>query len=117
MTSLFLDEDVPEAIAVALGLRGFDVTRTRETRRKGLTDTEQLDYAHSEQRILFTHNIADFAKIHLEYIKKGKEHSGIILSKQVPIGVIVKALLKLLSTSEAKNGQNRIIWLSDWIQE
>jgi len=115
MTRLFLDEDVPEAIAIALRLRGYNVVTTREAGRKSLTDKEQLDYAYSEERILLTHNIADFAKIHLDYVIKGKEHGGIILARQLPIGVIVKALLKLLSSSKIKNIQNQAIWLSDWI--
>jgi len=116
MIKLYLDEDVPEAIAVAMKLRGFDVLTTREAGRKGLTDREQLDFAHSVKRVLFTHNIADFVKIHIKCLKKEKDHSGIILSKQLPIGVMVKALSKLLSSSGSTSIQNQVIWLSDWIK-
>jgi hypothetical protein len=66
MIRLYLDEDVPEAIAMAVRLRGY-------------------------------------------------EHSGIIISKQLPIGVIVKALLRLLSSVNYGKVRNNIIWLSDWI--
>ena len=48
-------------------------------------------------------------------MKKGVGHSGIILSKQIPIGVIVKALLKLMSNLNDEKVRNNIIWLSDWI--
>lgn len=115
MIRLFLDEDVPEAVAVALRLRGYDVVTTREAERKGSADAEQLDYAHSEGRIFFTHNIADFVKIHLDYARKGREHSGIILAKQLPIGLVVAAMLRFLSSSKAKNVQNQVVWLSEWI--
>jgi predicted nuclease of predicted toxin-antitoxin system len=115
MIRLLLDEDVPEAIAVALRLRGYNAETVRESGRKGLTDIEQLNYAHSEQRIFLTHNIADFVRIHLEYIRRGKKHCGIILSRQLPVGVIVKALLKFLSDPKAKDIQNQVIWLSEWI--
>ena len=54
MIRLFLDEDVPEAIAIALRLRGYNVVTVWEAGRKGLTDKEQLDYAYSEKRIFFT---------------------------------------------------------------
>ena len=37
MTRLFLDEDVPEAVAVSLKLRGYDVVTTRQAGRRGLT--------------------------------------------------------------------------------
>lgn len=115
MIKLYLDEDVPEAIAISLRLRGYDVITVKETGKKGLTDIEQLKYASSENRVIFTHNIADFYKIHSDFIKKGLDHSGIILSKQLPIGVIVKALLKLFSNLNYEKVKNNIIWLSDWV--
>jgi hypothetical protein len=65
MIKLYLDEDVPEAVALALRLRGFDVLTTREADNKGLTDRHQRVFASSVERILLTHNIADFARLHL----------------------------------------------------
>ena len=115
MIKLYLDEDVPEAVAIALKLRGYDVTTVREMGRKSMTDVDQLKYAYSQQRVILTHNIADFSKIHFEFAKDGWEHSGIILSRQLPIGLTVKALLKLLSSIRAEGGRQQLIWLSDWI--
>jgi hypothetical protein len=115
VSRLFLDEDVPESVAAALRLRGHDVMTVRESKRKGLSDAEQLDYAHSEQRIFVTHNIADFVKIHNRYEEEGKEHSGLILAKQLPIGVIVKALLVLLADRRSAQSRNTLMWLSDWV--
>ena len=112
MIKLYLDEDVPEAIAKALRLRGYDVTTVREAGRKALTDIDQLNYASSENRVIFSFNVADFNKIHTDFIKKGLSHSGIILSKQLPIGAIVKALLKLLSDITSEKAKNNIFWLS-----
>lgn len=116
MLKLFLDEDVPEAIATALKLRGYDVTTVKEVGRKGITDIDQLKYASSEKRVLFSFNIADFYKIHSDFLKNGLNHSGIILSKQLPIGIIIKALLKLLSTITPEKSRNNLIWLSDWVK-
>ncbi|GAK59697.1 hypothetical protein U27_06682 [Candidatus Vecturithrix granuli] len=87
MKKLYLDEDVPEAIAVALRLRGCDVLTVKEAERKGFSDVEQLNYAFSIGRILLTHNIADFCKIHTTFMRNGEPHHGIILSKQLPIGL------------------------------
>ncbi|GAN33238.1 MAG: hypothetical protein DYG83_02610 [Candidatus Brocadia sp. AMX2] len=115
MIKLYLDEDVPEAVAMSLRLRGYDVITVKETGKKGLADIEQLKYASLENRVIFTHNMADFYKIHSDFIKKGLDHNGIILSKQLPIGVIVKALLKLFSNLNYENVKNKIIWLSDWV--
>jgi predicted nuclease of predicted toxin-antitoxin system len=115
MIRLYLDEDVPEAIAMALRLRGYDVITVKEASNKGLTDLDQIQYAISEERVLFTHNIADFCKIHSGFINKGYEHNGLIVTRQLPIGVIVKALLRLLSSVNYEKIRNNIIWLSDWI--
>ncbi len=115
MIKLYLDENVPEAIAVALRLRGYDIKTVKDAGRKGISDIDQLKYSTSEDRAIFTFNTADFYKIHTEFIKEGINHRGIILSKQLSIGTIVKALSKLLSSINRKNLQNNIIWLSDWI--
>ena len=115
MIKLYLDEDVPEAVSMALKLRGYDVLTAREAEKKGLTDIAQLEYASSEERILITHNIADFSKIHTEVMKKGRGHNGLVFSKQLPIGLIVKGLLKLLSNLTPKKTRNQALWLSDWL--
>ena len=54
MIKLYLDENVPEGIAIALRLRGYDVITVKEVGKKGLSDIEQLKYAFSENRIIFT---------------------------------------------------------------
>lgn len=113
MIRVYLDEDVPEAVAIALRLRGYDVLTTREARNKGLSDNDQLASARSEGRVLFTHNIADFIRIHKEFLQKGREHSGIIVSRQRPIGVMVKALLSLLSNLSSEEAKNQLLWLTD----
>ncbi len=115
MIKLYLDEDVPEAVATALRLRGYDVVTVRDAGRKGLSDIEQLKYASSEKRVIFTFNVADFYELHSELAKEGFNHAGIILSKQLPIGTIVKALLKLLSDLKNETVRNRVIWLSRWV--
>jgi len=114
MIKVYLDEDVPEAVALALRLRGFDVLTTREADNKGLTDRQQLDFASSVGRILLSHNIADFARLHLECVKEGVDHHGLILSRQVPVGMLVKGLSRLLSQASSIGFRNRVLWLSDW---
>ena len=117
MIKLYLDEDVPEAIANALRLRGYDVVTVREAARRGMTDIDQLNYASSENRVILSFNVADFNKIHTDFIEKGLGHKGIILSKQLPIGVIVKALLRLLPDITPEKAGSNIMWLSTHIKE
>jgi len=116
MIKLYLDENVPEAVSTALRLRGYDVLTAREAGRTGLSDFDQLRHASSQNRVIFTFNVADFYKIHSECTRKGFNHAGIILSKQLPIGAIVKALLRLLSSMKYEQMEDSVIWLSDWIK-
>ena len=115
MIRLYLDENVPEAIATGLRLRGYDVMTVKEANRRGLSDIEQLRYAVSEKWAVFTFNIADFCKLHSELIRKGSTHEGIILSAQLPIGVVVKRLVKILGRMKSDEIRNKVVWLSDYI--
>jgi hypothetical protein len=54
--------------------------------------------------------------MHSKLAKEGFTHAGMILSKQLPIGVIVKALLRLLSDLKHEKVRNSIVWLSKWVE-
>jgi predicted nuclease of predicted toxin-antitoxin system len=110
---LYFDENVPEAIAAAVRLRGYDVTTVRDAERKADSDLDQLRYASLQKRVLFTFNIADFFKLHDEFVTTGRHHSGILLSKQLPVGIVVKRLLKLLSCLPVDEIENNILWLNE----
>lgn len=111
---LYLDEDVPFAFAQALLNRGVDVITTQEVRNDSKSDTEQLDYATREQRVIFTHNKKDFILLHNEYLQHIKEHAGIILSDQLPIGILLKRFMRLWFSLSAEDMKNRFEFLSDW---
>jgi len=46
---LYFDENVPEAIAAAVRLRGYDVTTVRDAGRKAATDLDQRRYASMQK--------------------------------------------------------------------
>ena len=108
---LYLDEDVHKRLAQALRLRNFDVISAHELSCWGMSDEEQLEFASTKQRTLFTFNVADYIKLHLSWQKAGKKHNGIIVSNQVPIGEAVKQLLNLLNRLTLDEVYNRIYWL------
>ncbi|MGB9301358.1 MAG: DUF5615 family PIN-like protein [Anaerolineae bacterium] len=108
---LYLDEDVHRRMASALRLRHFDVVSAHEVRRWGLSDEEQLSYAASEGRALFTYNAADYLQLHLDWLQRGQEHQGIIVSDQLPIGETVRRLLSLLNRVTADEMRNELRWL------
>jgi len=110
---LYFDENVPEAIAAAVRLRGYDVTTVRDAEKKAASDLDQLRYASLQKRVLFTFNVSDFVKLHEEFMTTGRRHSGILLSKQMPVGIVVKRLLKLLSRLPVDAIENNISWLNE----
>ena len=108
---LYLDEDVQKRVASALRLRHFDVVTAHELRRWGLSDEEQLTYAATEGRALFTYNTPDYLRLHLDWLQRGKEHFGIIVSDQLLVGETVRRLLNLLNRVTADEMRNQIRWL------
>jgi len=112
MIKLYRDEDVHKKIATALRLKGYDVVSAHEVQKQSLADYQQLEYAISEQRAIFTFNVGDFKKLHEEYLIEKKNHFGIILSKQIPLGESIKRLTKFLFThSSSEEIKNNIFWI------
>jgi len=108
---LYLDEDVHKRVASALRLRHFDVLSAHEIGYWGLSDEEQLAYAATERRTLFTYNTSDYLRLHLGWLQCGKEHCGIVVSDQLPISETVRRLLNLLNQVTADEMRNQIHWL------
>ena len=87
-----LDENVSNAIAQGLRRRGIDVTTTPEVGLIGASDEEQLKFAVSQGRVIFTQD-DDFLKLH----QKGFSHPGIAYCRQRSrsIGEIINSLTLL----------------------
>jgi hypothetical protein len=78
----------------------------QELDRKGKTDREQLEFSTQENRCILSFNIKDFVVLHNQYVRENREHGGIIVSKQLPLGEILKRLLqkaRLLSQDSIKS--------------
>ena len=92
---LYLDEDVDVALAFALRRRGFDTLTTQEAGNTHARDDDQLAFAAQAGRAFFTHNRGDFARLHVEWMRQERPHAGIILSDQLPLGVLLRRLSRL----------------------
>lgn len=108
---LYLDEDVHGGVARGLRRRGYDVLTTIEADRSGTSDADQLRFAASEQRCLFSFNRGDFARLHGELIGRGDHHFGIVLCRQVPVGTVVRHLAALLAQHVADDLMDQLVWL------
>lgn len=110
----YLDEDVPVSFAEALTNRGVNVITTQDAGNKGNSDHGQITYATNEKRVLLTHNKIDFIKLHNHLLKENRTHFGIIVSDQLPIGILLRRTMKLWFTLDADEMNSKLEFLSNW---
>lgn len=112
---LYLDEDAQQASLVrALRARRVDVQTAQEAGLVGVADEAQLAHAAEQERVIVTFNRGDFVKLHIDYLERGQSHAGIVVSDQLPVGVLLRRLLKLLDARNADEMQNWLEFLSNW---
>ncbi len=114
---LYLDEDVQSgALIQALRARGADVLTTTEARMSNRTDADQLRFARSQQRILVTCNVGDFARLHKQWMAAGLEHAGILLIRQQKWGPgeLARRIIRLLAATPGPALPNRMEYLGNW---
>ena len=110
---LFLDEDMHSVLGSALRKRGFDAVHAQELGRKGKSDAEQLAYSVEKKRCLISFNVKDFVLLHNEYVQTGREHWGIIVSKQLPVGETMRNILKILQRFSQDSMKNNVVFLKE----
>jgi hypothetical protein len=100
-----LDEDTDPAIAAGLRHHGIDVTTSQEMRLLGAVDTVQLAHAHTERRVLFTHD-----SDHIVLAAQGTEHSGIAYchQKKRSLGEIIARLVLVWEVLEPDEMRSRV---------
>jgi hypothetical protein len=112
--SFYFDEHIQAALAEALKTRGVDVLTTQEAGNVGVEDLRQLVYAAKNDRTMLSYNKRDFAVIHYQWMKIGRSHAGIILSDQLPTGVILRRMMKLYYSLDQDAMKNRLEYLGFW---
>ncbi|PPJ62275.1 DUF5615 family PIN-like protein [Cuspidothrix issatschenkoi] len=103
-----LDENVGNAIANGLRMRGVDVTTSPEEELIGESDEQQLAFAVSQKRVIFTFD-DDF----LSLTATGIEHCGIIYARQKrqSIGKVISDLVLIWECLEPEYMYNNIEFL------
>jgi predicted nuclease of predicted toxin-antitoxin system len=117
---LYFDVDAMErAVIQGLRTRGVDAITAQEVGAADWDDEEQLEFACSQERVLFTFNASDFGRIHSEWLAQGKSHAGIILALQqrYSIGERIRRLPALLAVRSSEDMRNSLEFLSDWGHE
>lgn len=114
---LYLDEDaIDEDFVQALRSHDIDVLTVAEVDMLHRLDSEQLDWAKQNQRVLFSFNTKDFYQLHTQLIEQDSAHAGILLAPQQRYGVgeLVRRVLRLMAVRTAEDMQSRVEFLSNW---
>jgi hypothetical protein len=111
---LYVDEDASEhAVVDGLRQRGIDVLTTFEAGRSGDADEDQLAFAVSEKRAIYTFNVGHFARLHSDYLKQGSQHYGIIVipDQRYSVGEKIRRVAGLLRRVSAEEMIDRMEYL------
>jgi hypothetical protein len=115
---LYIDEDsMDQSFLQALRARGVDVRTAFDDGMVGHADDEQLRWATSQQRVLYSFNVGDFFQLHTAVITVGETHAGIILVQQqrYSVGDQMRAVLKVMAATSAEDMIDKVIFLSAWM--
>ena len=107
MIRLYADENVDDRIVRGLRQRGIDVMTAVGAGMMGKPDSEQLSFATRNGLVLLTSD-QDFLRLHLQWLREGKTHAGIIYYSQfhVSVGICisgVKLIADFLTPEEMRN--------------
>lgn len=78
---IYINESVPVAIVAGLKRRGIDAFSARDSGNLGLSDPEQLQFAHVQNAVIFSHD-DDFLRLAHQLAQQGRHHNGIIYVHQ-----------------------------------
>ena len=108
--ALYCDEDVSVVLAAMLRARGFPVTTTRDAGHRGRTDEQQLRVAADADRILVTHDRADFERLHRQWLESARRHVGILIARRRLPGELVVRVGRLLGRLTADDFTNQLFY-------
>jgi hypothetical protein len=113
---LYCDEDsARHSLARELRFRGAEVITAIEANMAGRADEQQLEWAASNDRAIYSFNRGDLYSLHTIWLREGRHHSGIILSRQgLAVGKQMRRLLRLIAALTAEEMRDRIEFLSAW---
>jgi len=112
--ALYTDADIHGGLAAQVRRRGFDAISAYEAGTGSLDDPDQLQYATSQRRAILTCNAKDFAPLVDEWYQTGRDHYSVIVSEQIPIGEMLRRVLRLLDTVSADEMNNAFYNLAEF---
>jgi hypothetical protein len=110
--SLYIDHNVPDAVARGLRRRSVDVIVAREDGYDRAPDDQLLQHATNLGRIVFTQD-EDFLVLGPQWNAAGRRFAGIVFAHQraVTIGHIVTDLQLIVEAMPPEEIRDRIVYL------
>lgn len=105
----FFDEHMPAAVAAGLARRGVDVLTVQDAGRRGFDDTEHLQFAVENRRVIVT-----FDRDFLVLADQGLQHAGIVWcdASKYSIGQLIQSLLLVHAVLSPQEMVNHVEYLS-----
>jgi predicted nuclease of predicted toxin-antitoxin system len=114
MLRLAADENFNADVVRAIRRRlpTLDFITAQDAGLQGAGDPAILEWAASENRILFTHDVSTVTAFAYERIQGGKPLPGVfVVSLSVPLKQIIEDILLIVECSEADEWKNRVHYL------
>lgn len=114
MIKFLADEDFNNRIVRGLRRRLLilDIVRVQEVGLIGRHDTEVLEWAAREGRIILTHDAATMIDFAYSRIAEGTEMPGLIATSQyMPIGDVIEELIMLAECSLEGEWNKQVLYL------
>jgi hypothetical protein len=117
LIQFYLDEDAMDSgLVIALRSQGVTLITTSAVNRVSAADSEQLAFATSRGSVLYSFNMADYCRLHEEWMHDGRPHAGIVVAPQKvhSVGEQMRRLLRIRAALSADEMVNRIEFLAAW---
>ena len=108
---LLLDEHIWAYLAKILREQRFDVIHVEEVDLTATPDDKIMQYAAGERRAVVTFNIKHYIPLAIQYFEDGKEHYGVVVSRQLSQGELQRRVIKLLESVSAEELMNSVRYL------
>ena len=90
----------------------LDFPTVVELGRAGLSDSDQLEFAHREGRILISHDVNTLRGLADDRIADGRGVSGVLLTSQrTPTREVAETIVLIGSASDAAEWVNRVVFI------
>ncbi|MBF4160713.1 DUF5615 family PIN-like protein [Nocardioides acrostichi] len=115
MTIKFLaDENFDHKTLAGLKRRepDLDIVPVQDVGLRGVDDSQVLEWAAGEERIVVTHDVSTFADVAYERVAARLPMPGVIeIPESVPRSVIIDELILIAGASDQDDWENRVVYL------